>query len=78
MSMATLERVILASAREVFKNRKLRMKDILEWSTSEEQVKKNLRDGEVYAHVADPGAYVAIAKENDKRPPASSTNGSTK
>lgn len=67
MSMATLERAILAGAKDAFKNPRLRMKDILEWSTSEAQVKKNLGDGEVYAHVPDPGAYVAIAKENDKR-----------
>lgn len=67
MSMATLERAILAGAKVVFKNPKLKMKDILEWSTSEAQVKKNLGDGEAYAHVPDPGAYVAISKALDKR-----------
>ena len=65
MSMATLERAILARAKIVFKNQKLRLKDILEWSTSEDQVKKNLGAGEVYAHVKDLGAYITIAKEHD-------------
>lgn len=63
MSMASLERAILVGAREVFKNVKLRQKDILEWSTGE------LKAGtdEVVARVPDPGVYVAIDKVNDKR-----------
>lgn len=35
MSMATLERAILAELREVAKNPKIKQKDIMEWSTSE-------------------------------------------
>ena len=35
MSMQSLEREILAEAKEVTSNKKLRMKDIMEWSTSE-------------------------------------------
>ncbi len=35
MSMQTLERAVLAEARTVTGNKKLRMKDIMEWSTAE-------------------------------------------
>lgn len=35
MSMASLEREILAEAKTVFQNPKLRMKDIMEWSTGD-------------------------------------------
>lgn len=35
MSIQSLERAIVAGAREMFKNPKLRVKDMLEWSTGE-------------------------------------------
>ena len=35
MSMQSLERAILAEAKEVTRNPKLRMKDIMEWSSAE-------------------------------------------
>ena len=35
MSMATLERAILAEAKIITDNKKLRMKDIMEWSTGD-------------------------------------------
>jgi len=63
MSLATLERAILAGARVVFKNPKLRLKDIQEWQTTEIEA----YTGEVVAHVKDPGVYVAIKVEMDKR-----------
>ena len=67
MSMATLERAILASAKDALNNRKLKMDDILEWSTSEAVVKKNLRDGEVALYLPDPGAWLAVSREKDMR-----------
>lgn len=63
MSMATLEKVILASAREVLENPKLKMKDILEWSTAD--VKSQI--GEVVIYVKDPGVYVCVMKDHDMR-----------
>ena len=63
MSMATLERAIVIEARKVLKNPKLRIKDIMEWSTS--PIKEN--DGEIIIRVDDPGVYVAIKREDDKR-----------
>lgn len=63
MSMATLERAVLAGAKLVFRNPKLKMKDIQEWSSGE--IKPH--EGEVVARIPDPGVNVAIKAENDKR-----------
>lgn len=63
MSMASLERVILANAKVFFKNPKLRLKDLQEWSTG----KIVTQDGEVVEWIPDPGVYVAILIINDKR-----------
>ncbi len=62
MSLQTLERMILTDAKILFKNPKLRMKDILEWSTGD--IKP--QEGEVVVWVKT-GANVAILKTNDKR-----------
>ena len=64
MSMATLERAVLAGTRDVLNNRKLRMKDILEWSTGE--IKP--QDGEIMVRVPYPGVNVCVAAVMDKRP----------
>jgi hypothetical protein len=63
MSMATLETAILAEARAVFNNRKLRKKDILEWGTGTVKAV----DGEVQATLPVLKVNVAILKVNDKR-----------
>jgi hypothetical protein len=63
MGMATLERAVLAGAKIVFDNPKLKMKDIQEWSSGD--IKPH--EGEVVAEVPDPGVFVAIKAENDKR-----------
>jgi len=63
VSMATLERAIVVEARKVLKNPKLRIKDIMEWSTS--KMKEN--DGEIIIRVDDPGVYVAVKREHDHR-----------
>ena len=65
MSMATLERAILAAAKVGFKNPKLKMKDIQEWCSGE--IKPH--EGEVVLWIPDPGVFVAIKSENDKRKP---------
>ena len=67
MSMQSLEREILKEAKAVFNNSKLRLKDIMEWSNSEEAVKKNLRDVEVMAELPTLGVWVCVKKEHDKR-----------
>ncbi len=63
MSMATLERAVLAGAKHMLNNPKLRMKDIMEWSSAEIAP----QDGEIVAYVPDPGVYVAVEKELDCR-----------
>jgi len=63
MSFASLERAVLASARIFFNNPKLKMDDICEWNTGEIQP----QDGEVTSTFIDPGVYVTIKTENDKR-----------
>jgi hypothetical protein len=63
MSMATLERVILAGAKIVFANPKLKLGDIQEWSSAEIEP---LVD-EVTFYIPDPGVWVAIKATNDKR-----------
>lgn len=67
MSMATLERAVLWGAQTVFNNPKLKLKDIREWSTSEQTVKGNCGKDEVVARVPNPGVWVCIFKVNDKR-----------
>ncbi len=68
MSMATLEKAILAAARAELRNPKLRMKDILEWSTGDVEP----RDGEIVIRLPDPGVNVCVSSACDKRAKASS------
>ena len=56
MSMATLERAILAELKVVAKNRKLRMQDIAEWSTS----KVYAQPGEVLYYLPELHVHVAL------------------
>ena len=64
MSMATLEKAILASARIIVKNPKLKMAGILEWSSGDV---KPSNENEVVVHVPDPGVNICICKVDDKR-----------
>lgn len=61
MSLASLERAIAAECREVLKNPRFKVKDILEWSTAD--IKP--RPGEIVIKTS--SAYVATGSENDKR-----------
>lgn len=63
MSFATLERMVLAGAKIFFNNRKLRLKDLMEWSTGELKP----AEGEVAGYIPDPGVWVCIKQELDKR-----------
>ena len=67
MSMQTLERAILAEAKQVFKNPKLRMKDIAEWSTSKSAVEATIVDGEVMAELPAIGVWACVRIPNDRR-----------
>lgn len=63
MSLRSLESAILGEARVIFKNSRLRLKDIMEWSTGELVP----QDGEVVARMPLNEVYVAIKAEHDKR-----------
>lgn len=69
MTFKTRNRVIIASARVIANNPKLKPKDILEWSNREAVIKKNVRPGEVYFFVSEAGVWVIIAAANDHRRP---------
>ena len=56
MSVATLERAILSELRAVAKNNKLRLKDMMEWSTSEVVA----QEGETLYRLPDLGINVSV------------------
>jgi hypothetical protein len=62
--MRSLESAVLAEARTVFKNRKLRLLDIMEWTTGDLKPK----DGEVITVLPMLKITVAIQRMDDKRP----------
>lgn len=63
MGMRTLEAAVLAEARELFKNPKLRQKDILAWSTGN----VTPEPGEVVARTEGLQVDVCVKVEHDKR-----------
>lgn len=58
MSMQSLEKAILAEAKTVVGNKKLKMKDIMEWSTGEVKPEP----GEQVFRLPDIGVNIAIKK----------------
>lgn len=56
MSMQSLERAVLAEAKEVTSNKKLRMKDIVEWSTGEVKA----QEGEKLYHLPNLAINIAV------------------
>ena len=67
MSMATLECAILKNARVILANPNLKMSDIPVWITDGDAVKKGLLAGEIAVHIPDPGVWIAVAQEKDRR-----------
>lgn len=66
MSMATLEREIVAEARRFLNNRKLRNKDLLAWSTG---VLEAEDESELAVQLDSPGlrVWIVVSKSCDKR-----------
>ena len=64
MSLRNFERSITVEARGVFRNSKIRLKDLLEWSTTP----IDTLEGEVTEHLPGNAVYVVHKKEIDKRP----------
>ena len=69
MSFATLERAVLAQIKVQTGRRSLRMKDLLEWSSSEAEVRKNAKpDEEDVIHVEGGlNLWAAIPKAKQKK-----------
>lgn len=63
MSMRTLERAILNELKAITGRKNLRMKDVLEWSSSEDEVRKNAQEGEEVIECPSIGVWAAIAKK---------------
>ena len=74
MTFRDLERQVWQEAKEVFNNPKLRLKDILEWSTSKAAVMRNMKTGEVFAGVPC-GCWVCVLTKHDKRQATKPTEG---
>jgi len=62
MSMATLERAILAELKTVAKNPKLKTKDILEWRCGDIEP----QEGETVLNLPGMGVHCAIKKEMNR------------
>lgn len=65
MGFRQLESAIAAETREIFCNRKIRLKDIMEWSTGV----IDQQEGEVVEYMPRHKVLVAIKQELDKRMP---------
>lgn len=60
-----IERQLLAAAKDILCNRKLKAGDLLEWSTSREKVQSGLR--EIMLDFESDGLYAAFPSAADKR-----------
>ena len=69
MSMRSLENAICSELRKIARNPKIRVKDMLEWSTGEITLaaRKLIADNEVIIVLPHHGVSVAILKALDKR-----------
>ena len=64
MSLKSLERMIISEARGVLKNPKLRVKDLMEWSSA--PIKK-ANDEEIVERLPVSNIYIAVKSACDKR-----------
>jgi len=65
--MDAIDRKILNELKVVARNPKIKNKDIMEWSTSEETVRKNLREDEDYYNLKSLGVHVAVKKQTKQK-----------
>lgn len=61
-----IETMIVNTLKFKFNNPKIKVDNILEWSTSEDQIDKNLRPDEGEIKMECCGVYIAVKKELDK------------
>ena len=67
MSMASLEREIVGEAKRLLNNPKLKMADLLEWSSSRATVQGNLEPNDVMIEVPAFKVWAAFPKAADRR-----------
>lgn len=65
-----IETMILNSLKFRFNNPKIKINDLLEWSTSEAAIDKNLRSQEGEIKMECCGVWIAVKKELDKNKPS--------
>lgn len=63
MSLRALESAITQEARELLRNKGLRVKDLMEWSTGQ----LSAQEGEVTVHLPRNGVWIAVKRECDRR-----------
>jgi len=64
MGMRDLEKAVFKGSKTLLLNPKLKMKDIMEWSTGSLVP----QEGEIVFYISSPGVYVCVKSEMDKRP----------
>ena len=67
MTMRDLERSLIQELRMITGRQKLRILDILEWSTDKSTVENGLRNDEVIVHCPSMGCWAAIPGEKKKK-----------
>lgn len=66
--MEKFEKDIVARLKFLLDNRSLKIDDVMEWSTSKDEVQKNIQpEKEIFVEVASLGVYCAVLKSADKR-----------
>lgn len=68
MSIASLERELAGWLRMICKNPTLRVKDIAEWSSDEQTVRKNAKPDETVIFVPQMGLWASVMTAAVKRP----------
>lgn len=67
MKILPIEKEIVNYAKSYYNNKKIKIDDILEWSSSEDVISKNLRDNEIMTKMETYGIWFAIDKKMDNR-----------
>lgn len=77
MSLRSLESSVCLELRRITKRPKLRVKDIMEWSTSEAIVRRNATESEEVHHCPLNGVWAAIEKKPNDEMTSPTTNQKT-
>ena len=67
MSLASLEREIVGDAKRLLNNPKLKLADVLEWSSSKSTVERNLEPNDMMIEIPSLKLWAAFPKTTDRR-----------